>query len=205
MQAKICGLTNTEQVETCVSYGANFCGFVLNYKKSHRFINYQTAKKLTQIKKKNTFYVGVLVNPSEEELKIFSKLSLDYFQIYGHYSEEQIKKIKDNYEKKIIISLQIKQEQDILMYKIYEKTADIILFDSSGLHQSLSWNYDWIKQVPSSITKMLAGNVNIEMLEKLKEITDIVDVSGALETDKVKELNKIKNFLNKVKQINDQN
>ena len=205
MQAKICGLTNTEQVETCVSYGANFCGFVLNYKKSHRFINYQTAKKLTQIKKKNTFYVGVLVNPSEEELKIFSKLSLDYFQIYGHNSEEQIKKIKDNYEKKIIISLQIKQEQDILMYKIYEKTADIILFDSSGLHQSLSWNYDWIKQVPSSITKMLAGNVNIEMLEKLKEITDIVDVSGALETDKVKELNKIKNFLNKVKQINDQN
>ena len=205
MQAKICGLTNTEQVETCVSYGANFCGFVLNYKKSHRFINYQTAKKLTQIKKKNTFYVGVLVNPSEEELKIFSKLSLDYFQIYGHYSEEQIKKIKDNYEKKIIISLQIKQEQDILMYKIYEKTADIILFDSSGLHQSLSWNYDWIKQVPSSITKMLAGNVNIEMLEKLKEITDIVDVSGALETDKIKELNKIKNFLNKVKQINDQN
>ena len=149
--------------------------------------------------------MGVLVNPSEEELKIFSKLSLDYFQIYGHYSEEQIKKIKDNYEKKIIISLQIKQEQDILMYKIYEKTADIILFDSSGLHQSLSWNYDWIKQVPSSITKMLAGNVNIEMLEKLKEITDIVDVSGALETDKVKELNKIKNFLNKVKQINDQN
>ena len=71
MQAKICGLTNTEQVETCVSYGANFCGFVLNYKKSHRFINYQTAKKLTQIKKKNTFYVGVLVSPSDEELKNF--------------------------------------------------------------------------------------------------------------------------------------
>ena len=81
--------------------------------------------------------------------------------------------------------------------------ADIILFDSSGLHQSLSWNYNWIKQVPSSITRMLAGNINIDMLESLKEITDIVDVSGALETDKVKDLNKIKNFLKKVKQIND--
>ena len=205
MQSKICGLTTTEHVETCVLNGADYCGFILNYKESHRFVDYKTVVRLTKVKKQNTSYVGVLVNPSEEELKIFSKLSLDYFQIYGHYSEEQIKKIKDNYEKKIIISLQIKQEQDILMYKIYEKTADIILFDSSGLHQSLSWNYDWIKQVPSSITKMLAGNVNIEMLEKLKEITDIVDVSGALETDKVKELNKIKNFLNKVKQINDQN
>jgi phosphoribosylanthranilate isomerase len=111
--------------------------------------------------------------------------------------------IKNNYKKKIIMSLQIKHEQDVLKYKIYEKVVDIILFDSSGLHRSLSWNYDWIKRVPSSIVKMLAGNINMDMLKNIKEITDIVDVSGALETDKVKDLNKIKNFLNKVKQIND--
>ena len=55
MQVKVCGLKNAEEVETCVSHNANFCGFILNYKKSHRFINYQTAKKLTQIKKKKYF------------------------------------------------------------------------------------------------------------------------------------------------------
>ncbi len=203
MQAKVCGLTTTEQVETCVSYGANFCGFILNYQKSHRFINYQVAKKLTEIKKYNTYYVGVLVNPSKEELVMFSNLNLDYFQIYGNYSKEKINEIKINCKKKIIMSLQIKDKQDVLKYKIYEKVADIILFDSSGLQQSLSWDYNWIKQVPSSITKMLAGNVDIAMLESLKEITDIVDVSGALETDKVKDLNKIKIFLKKIKQIND--
>ena len=203
MQAKVCGLKNTKEVETCVSNNASFCGFILNYKKSHRFINYQTASQLTQIKKQDTFYVGVLVNPSEEEFKKFSNLNLDYFQIYGNYSEEQLKVIKNIYKKKIIISLQIKEEKDILKYKIYERVADIILFDSSGLHKSLSWNYNWIKQVSPSVTKMIAGNINIDMLENLKEITNIVDVSGALETDKVKDLNKIKNFLNKVKQIND--
>ena len=203
MQVKICGLTTTKQVETCVSYGANFCGFILNYKKSHRFVDYQTAEQLTQVHKQNTSYVGVLVRPSREELKKFSSLNLDYFQIYADYSKEQITKIKNNYKKKIILSLQIKQEQDVLKYKAYEKVVDIILFDSSGLHQSLSWNYDWIRQVPSSVTRMLAGNVNIDMLESLKEITDIIDVSGALETDKVKDLNKIKNFLDKIKQIND--
>ena len=101
------------------------------------------------------------------------------------------------------MSLQIKEAKDVLKYKTYEKIADIILFDSSGLHRSLSWNYNWIKRVPSSITKMLAGNISIDILENLKEITDIVDVSGALEVDKVKDLNKIKNFLNKVKLIND--
>ena len=203
MQAKVCGLKTTEEVKTCVSNHSNYCGFILNYKKSHRFINYQTAEKLTQINKRTSFYVGVLVNPSEEEFKKFSNLNLDYFQIYGDYSEKQIKEIKINYKKKIIMSLQVKQEQDILKYKIYEKIADIVLFDSSGLHQSLSWNYDWIKQVPSSIKRMLAGNINIDMLESLKELTDIVDVSGALETDKVKDLSKIKNFLNKIKLIND--
>ena len=203
MQTKVCGLKTTEQVETCVLHGANFCGFILNYKKSHRFIDYHTAVQLTQINKKNTSYVGVLVDPSEEEFKKFSNLNLDYFQIYGDYTKKQIKNIKNNYKKKIIMSLQIKQKLDILKYKIYEKVVDIILFDSSGLHRSLSWNYDWIKRVPSSIVKMLAGNINMDMLKNIKEITDIVDVSGALETDKVKDLNKIKNFLNKVKQIND--
>ena len=203
MQAKVCGLSTIAQVKTCVSHGADFCGFILNYKKSHRFINYQTAEKLTRINKKNTFYVGVLVNPSMEELKNFSSLNLDYFQIYGNYSCDQIEEIKNNYKKKIIMALQIKKKQDILKYKIYEGVADIILFDSSGLHQSLGWDYNWIKKVPSSISRMLAGNINTEMLESLKKITDIVDVSGALETDKVKDLNKIKNFLKKIKQIND--
>ena len=203
MQAKICGLSTVLQVETCIEYGANFCGFILNYKKSHRFINYKIAEQLTRINKKNTAYVGVLVDPTFEELKTFSNLNLDYFQIYGNFSTEQIAEIKSKYSKKIIIALQIKKEQDILKYKTYEKVADVILFDSSGLHQSLSWNYNWIKSVPSSIVRMLAGNISLNMLENLKEITDIVDVSGALETDQLKDIVKIKKFLDKIKHIND--
>ena len=203
MLVKICGLSTAEHVETCVKSGANFCGFILNYKKSHRFISYKKADQLTKIEKKKTSYVGVLVDPTFEELETFSNLDLDYFQIYGNFNLNQITEIKSKYNKKIIVALQIKKEQDVLKYKFYEKIADIILFDSSGLHQSLSWNYDWIKTVPSSITKMLAGNINIDMLENLKKITDIVDVSGALETDKVKDIIKIKKFLNKIRQIND--
>ena len=55
----------------------------------------------------------------------------------------------------------------------------------------------------STVRRMLAGNINIDMLENLKEITDIIDVSGALETDKVKDVIKIKKFLDKIKKIND--
>jgi len=203
MQVKVCGLKTAEQVETCIEYGADFCGFILNFKKSHRFINYQTIKQLTKIKKKNTAYVGVFVNPTMNELKMFSNVNLDYFQIYGDLTLEQSTLIKLKYNKKIIMAIQVKEKKDILKYKTYKNIADIILFDSSGLHRSLSWNYNWIKIVPSSVTKMLAGNINMSMLGNLKEITDIVDISGALETNKVKNITKIKKFLNKIKRIND--
>ncbi|MDA9092148.1 phosphoribosylanthranilate isomerase [Pelagibacteraceae bacterium] len=203
MQVKVCGLKTAEQVEVCVEHGANFCGFILNYKKSHRFINYQTADRLTRIDKKNTAYVGVLVDPTIDELKIFSKLNLDYFQIYGDLGVKQLESIESEYNKKVIMALQIKEKKDVLKYKVYENSVDIILFDSSGLHESLSWNYNWIKSVPPSVTKMLAGNINMDMLQNLKKITDIVDVSGALETDKVKDIIKIKTFLEKIKLIHD--
>ena len=203
MQAKICGLKTVEQVEACISNGAHFCGFILNYKKSHRHISKQTLEIITNQNKKDTSFVGVLVDPTESELKEFSNFNLDYFQIYGKINKNQIVKIKKRYNKKIIMTLQIKEQKDVLKFKNYKDVADIMLFDSTGLHKSLSWNYDWIKKVPNSVTKMVAGNLNIDMLENLKKITDIVDVSGALETDKVKDIIKIKTFLEKVKKIND--
>jgi len=48
---------------------------------------------------------------------------------------------------------------------------------------------------------MVAGNIKMHMLENFNEIADIVDVSGALETNKVKDINKIEDFLIKVKNI----
>ena len=119
--------------------------------------------------------------------------------VLGVYKSD---KFREKYKKKIIVALQIKNKEDISKYKDYEKVADIILFDSSGLHQSLSWDFNWIKDLPKTFTKMLAGNIKLELLENLINLTDIVDVSGALETNKVKDLKKIKEFLDKVKQLN---
>ena len=57
MKVKVCGLTNHEHVKTCVKNNVDFCGFILNYPKSHRFISYEKARKLTSIKKNKTNYV----------------------------------------------------------------------------------------------------------------------------------------------------
>ena len=205
MKVKICGLSTAEQVETSIKYGADFCGFILNYPKSHRFIEFEKVKELTEVEKKNTKYVGVLVNPKEDELEKFSKLNIDYFQIYGNYNSNLISNIKSKFNKKIITAIQVKNKKDVLNYKQFQGVADIILWDSSGLEYSLDWNFNWINSVPNNITKMIAGNININKIKKILKLADIADVSGALETNKVKDIIKIKNFLNSLKKLNNEN
>ena len=205
MKTKVCGITKINHLKTCINNGADFCGFILNYPKSHRFISFEKAQELTNIKKNKTKFVGVLVNPDHKELEKFSKLNLDYFQIYGDYNDKKISEIKSRYKKKIISALQIKNRKDVLNYKNVEKSSDIILWDSSGLDQSISWEYDWIKSISGNFAKMIAGNLNIDKLEIISKLADIVDVSGALETNKVKDINKIIRFLEEIKKINDKN
>ncbi len=205
MKIKICGLTAADQVKTCIDHGSNYCGFILNYPKSHRFINFEKAKKLTDIEKKNTQYVAVLVNPNDDELEKFSKLNIDYFQIYGNYNYESISYIKNNFKKKIIVAIQVKNKKDVLGYKEFVDIADIILWDSHGLELSLEWDYNWVSSIPKNVLKMIAGNINLDKLEKISKLADIVDVSGALETNKVKDILKIKKFLKTIKKINNEN
>ena len=52
---------------------------------------------------------------------------------------------------------------------------------------------------------MIAGNINIDKLEKIYKLADIVDVSGSLETNKVKDISKIKNFLDNLRKLNNEN
>ena len=205
MKLKVCGLSRLKEVETCVSNYVDFCGFILNYPKSHRFIPFNKAKQLTNVPKKKSSYVGVLVNPNEQELSIFSKLRLDYFQLYGNYSNQDLIRIRKKFKKKIIFSIQVKKREDAEKYKSIKNGADIILWDSSGYADSLSWNFNWIKDVSINRQKMIAGNIKLSELNNLINLTDIVDVSGALETNKVKDIKKIKKFIKVIKKINYEN
>ena len=199
MKLKACGLSNPIEVETCISLNVNYCGFILNYPKSHRFISLKTAKDLTNIEKVNSKFVGVLVQPSQEELDQFSKLNLDYFQLYGDYSSEELLEIKKKFEKKIIATIQVKKREDVDNFKLIESGSDIILWDSSGYEESLSWNYKWLKPIVIKVEKMVAGNITIDKIKDLVGLADTIDVSGALETNKVKDIDKIKKFIAEIK------
>jgi phosphoribosylanthranilate isomerase len=205
MKLKVCGLSNSNEVEACVDNEVNYCGFILNYPKSHRYISFDRAQELTKIKKKNSMYVGVLVNPSNDEFKKYSKLNLDYFQLYGDYNHESLKKIKQKFKINIISALQVKKKEDVKKYKNIQHESEIILWDSSGYEDSLSWDYNWIEDISIKAEKMVAGNITEDKLYYLSKFVDTVDVSGALETNKVKDIIKIKKFITQIKKINNEN
>ena len=100
MKLKVCGLSKKIEVEACIDGNVNFCGFILNYPKSHRHISFDKAKILTKIEKRKSNFVGVLVKPNEKELDLFSKLNFDYFQIYGNYTSKELSYIKKKIQKK---------------------------------------------------------------------------------------------------------
>ena len=204
MLAKICGLAEKNQVKICLEYGASMCGFILFYPKSHRNLSLQKASELTSVKNSKS-NVAVMVEPSKSDLEKIKDLNFQYYQIYGNQDPAEINEIKKINNVKIIKALTIETGKDVLKYKKYEAVSDIILFDSIGREKSLSFDHSLLQDVPKNVIKMIAGNIQVQDLEKISKIADIVDVSGAVETEKKKDLTKIKEFLLKIKEINELN
>ena len=206
MKSKICGISDSKTLKhlTTHPYPPHYIGFIVNYIKSKRYVEYIKLKNLLKINKRKSKYVAVLVKPNEEILEKIKDLPFDYYQIYD-CTPNEVKSIKDKYNKKIIVAITIKNKNDVLEYAQYNKFTDIILFDSKGYEKSLSFNHQLIENLRLNKELMIAGNIQIENnLENYKKIADIVDISGGLETSGLKDISKINIFLDKIKQINDE-
>ena len=206
MKVKICGISDTKTLQflTTHSNPPEYIGFIVNYLNSSRYVKFSKLKDLLKVKKKNSKYVAVLVNPEEDILEKIKDLPFDYYQIYDCSSSE-IKFIKQKYQKKIIIAITVRDQNDVVKFMEYNEHADIVLFDSKGYEKSLSFDHQLIKNLKIDQELMLAGNISIEdNLQNYKEIADTIDISGGLETSGLKDISKINIFLNKIKQINDE-
>ena len=207
MEAKICGVKDSRTLSYIVNhnYSPKFVGFICNYTKSKRYVEFNNLEQLISTNKKKTNFVAVLVKPDEKFLEKIKYLNFDYFQLYD-VSPDQTKHIKKKYKKKIITALTVENKTDVEKYKKYIDISDIILFDGKGYEKSMSFDHLLIKNLPNSIKKMLAGNIKYnEKLDNYAKIADIIDISGSLETLDKKDLKKIDIFLKNLKKLNDKN
>ena len=207
MDAKICGIKDSKTLNFIVNHKnpPKFIGFITNYPKSKRYIEYKDLKRLIDIDKKKINFVSVLVNPNNEILEKIKDLNFDYYQLYN-VSPEKTKKIKEKYKVKIITALTIENKNDIEEYKKFEFISEIILFDSKGYEKSVRFDHKLLNNVSTKVNKMLAGNIQYDdKLDKYSKITDIIDISGSLETSGKKDISKINFFLESIYKIKNEN
>ena len=206
LKCKICGISDSKTLNFILNhkYPPQFIGFIVNYPKSRRFIEFEKLNDLINIDKKKISFVAVLVKPNHEILEKIKDLNFDFYQIYN-CTPEEIRHIRQKYKKKIITAITVKNNNDVNKYEEYLDVTDIYLFDSKGYEKSLSFDHSLIKNLNVKKDLMLAGDISIDdNLENYKKIANIIDISGGLETSWLKDNSKIEIFLNKLKLVNNE-
>lgn len=190
-KVKICGLSTKEAVEATVKAGADYIGFV--FAPSKRRVSIQQAQQLALDIPQGIKKVGVFVNPSWYDLKEhIEQVPLDLVQIHGKFDESNVPALSVP----TIQALQVTGSN----LKISSE-ADYYLFDApvAGSGQAFDW-----QQLDTHLLQhpfFIAGGLTVDNVQSAIERFRpyAVDVSSGVETNGIKDLNKIKTFIESVK------
>ena len=196
---KICGINSKNIIQTIIQNGGcQYLGFIF-YPPSPRNLSIEQSKKLTSIVPDHIKKVAVLVEPKNSFVEKI-KDQFDYLQIYNA-SPSKVKELKLITNKKIIQAIKVKKKEDIDLYKEYIGIADEFLFDSPAMEKSSSFNWSYLKNIEIK-EWFLAGGININNLDKAKNITQKIDISSSLEDNPgEKSVQKVLDLLLKVKKL----
>ena len=200
MKIKICGLNPTRDVQLCIDLKINYLGFVF-YEKSPRHINLSNVKVLSKYDKKESSYVAVTVNPTNEFIKKNLIGKFDFIQLHGSETKDRVTDIK-SMGLKVIKAIKVKEENDIDKFREFEN-ADIILFDTPGMEKSLEFPKNLITKLPIGAKYALAGSVSEKNIENINKLgVNFFDLSSSLESRLgFKDHLKIRNFIKKINEL----
>ncbi|WP_134114554.1 phosphoribosylanthranilate isomerase [Orenia marismortui] len=198
-KVKICGITNLEDAQAAVDYGADLLGFI--FAQSPRKINKKQVKNIQSQLPKGIKTVGVFANqPVEEIQNIIDYCQLDYIQLHGSESPEYCQE----FELPIIKAFRVKDEA--YLDKLSEYKIDKYLLDTyhpdklGGVGKVFNWDLALKAKEYGDI--IIAGGLNPDNIgEAIKVIAPYgVDVSSGVEAKTAKkDLNKMKNFIDNAK------
>ena len=200
MKIKICGLNPIKDVQICINHKVNYLGFVF-YEKSPRNVNLKDIKALSKYDKKNSAFVAVTVNPSDQFIKENLLGNFEYIQLHGSETKQRTNEIK-NMGFKVIKTVKVKEEKDIEMYKKFID-SNIILFDTPGMEKSLEFPEKLISKIPKGEKYALAGSISEKNVENLNKLgVNFFDLSSSLESQLgCKDHLKIENFIKKINEL----
>lgn len=216
---KICGLQGVEVLKSMLNLPVDYIGLV--FAKSRRQLSIEQAKPLIEqisywenaIKPQS---VGVFVNPTLTELThLLESLPLDVIQLHGQESAAFCEEVKE-LGVKVFKFLPMKREgasSEQIDYSLLDQYAGVIdglLLDTFDPHVGggSGKTFDWSQITPyqtwaseKSIPLFVAGGLHPDNVGALVSEfgPDGVDVSSGVETNGVKDIEKVVAFVERVK------
>ncbi len=190
-KVKICGLSTPEAVQTAVEAGADYIGFV--FAPSKRQVTLEQARQLATEIPKGVQKVGVFVSPQRKEVEEACRIvGLDLIQAHGPMDET----ILQDLPQQTIRAVQVGKDATFP-----ETGADYLLFDAPVAGSGETFN--WQELETQNFTKpfFIAGGLTVDNVADAIRFFHpyAVDVSSGVETDGIKDQEKIKRFIGRVK------
>ncbi|WP_314095346.1 bifunctional indole-3-glycerol-phosphate synthase TrpC/phosphoribosylanthranilate isomerase TrpF [Veillonella parvula] len=217
-KVKMCGISKVETIPAVVEAKPDYMGLV--FAPSKRQVTVDQAKTLVEelhkqyTKRYNNGAeqsnndeiktVGVFVNETLENLvTIATDANLDAVQLHGDEDEAFIKALKEKTDVEVWKAVQIRSSTDAEAW--IDSSADMLLFDAYHKDERGGTGevFDWSCLDEFERPFMLAGGIDsTNVAHAIRTVRPYgIDISSGIETDGVKDDEKIKAFTNIVRTI----
>ena len=187
---KLCGMSRPEDILAINQAKPDFCGFIVDFPKSHRNVSAQRAQELAQLMEPGIVAVAVVVDmPVEQLASLVNAGVITTVQLHGHEDEEYLAALRSAAPDVFAIqAFRVSCPEDVA--KACQSSADMILLDSG---QGSGASFDWSLTATANRDFLLAGGLAPGNLAAAIDAVHPwgVDMSSGIETDKVKDPAKI--------------
>ena len=195
---KICGLFRERDIDFVNEAMPDYIGFV--FAKSHRQITKEQASIFKKRLNDNIISVGVFVDNKIEEIqKLYNDKIISVAQLHGNEDSDYILNLRKNNNLKIIKAINLNTFKNI--EQLENINADFLLFDSGNGGTGKTFNWNTIPKIKKSF--FLAGGLDINNIAQAIQTVNpyAVDLSTGVETNGVKDKQKILNIVRRVKNV----
>ena len=195
---KICGLRRKEDISYVNEVLPDFAGFIFDPSR-RRYIEPETAAVLRPQLADSIRAVGVFVNAAPEEvLRIAETVRLDLIQLHGSEDDTYIRNLRKQTFLPIIKAIRVRTEEDTA--QAAASSADLILLDNGAGGTGTRFNWELAQKVSRDF--LLAGGISAENAADAIRLCHPwgLDASSSLETEGMKDPEKIRSFMEAVRQ-----
>lgn len=210
-KVKMCGISKVETIPAIIDAKPDYMGLV--FAPSKRQVTVDQAKTLVEelhkqyavrYNSKTIKTVGVFVNETIENLlKIAEEVKLDVIQLHGDEDESFIQILKEQSNVEVWKAVQVRSAADA--EKWIDSSADMLLFDAYHKDERGGTGevFDWSSLDEFERPFMLAGGIDsTNVARAIRTVRPYgLDISSGIETEGVKDNEKMKAFTNTVRTI----